>query len=184
METSDEDGTTLSLELNSAQAITLVLVAKDENEDSMKDEFNILNPLIERVLLVDDDEFNQMIMSEYIPQPPLILDTAINGRVALDAVMNHRPDLIIMDLEMPVMNGFEALISIRAYQARVGQIPSVIVAYSGNDDEQSKITYLALGFDQCLSKPCSPEDVLDLLKVAPRDEMVSALAALPLSQSA
>ena len=183
METSDEDGTTLILELNSAEAITFVLVEKEKNEDSSKDEVGMLNALIERVLLVDDDEFNQMIMSEYIPQPPLILDTAINGRVALDAVMNHRPDLIIMDLEMPVMNGFEALISIRAYQARVGQIPSVIVAYSGNDDEQSKTTYLALGFDHCLSKPCSPEDVLELLKVVPSDEAIS-FVPMTLSQSA
>ena len=149
----------------------------------MSDVLEASGKLIERVLLVDDDEFNQMIMSEYIPQPPLILDTAINGRVALDAVMNHRPDLIIMDLEMPVMNGFEALIGIRAYQTKASQVPSVIVAYSGNDDEQSKTTYLALGFDHCLSKPCSPEDVLNLLKVRPADEVVTAALTLSASQS-
>ncbi len=173
METSDENGTTLSLQLNCAQAPALLLVVVDKKEIVVADEFKASDNLIERVLLVDDDEFNQMIMSEYIPQPPLILDTAINGRVALDSVMNHRPDLIIMDLEMPVMNGFEALISIRTYQAKAGQVPSVIVAYSGNDDDQSKATYLALGFDYCLSKPCSPEDVLDLLKVSPVDMVVN-----------
>jgi signal transduction histidine kinase/ActR/RegA family two-component response regulator len=173
METSDENGTTLSLELNHAEAPTLVLVESDKKEIVMTDEFGISDKMITRVLLVDDDEFNQMIMSEYIPQPPLILDTAINGRVALDSVINHRPDLIIMDLEMPVMNGFEALINIRAYQAKAAQIPSVIVAYSGNDDDQSKATYLALGFDHCLSKPCSPEDVLALLTVAPADEIAT-----------
>ena len=184
METSDEDGTTLSLELNSAEAPTLVLVETDKKETAMTDVFEASGKLIERVLLVDDDEFNQMIMSEYIPQPPLILDTAINGRGAIDAVMNHRPDLIIMDLEMPVMNGFEALIGIRAYQAKAGQVPSVIVAYSGNDDDQSKTTYLALGFDHCLSKPCTPEDVLNLLKVRPADEVVTIAAPLSASQSA
>jgi signal transduction histidine kinase/CheY-like chemotaxis protein len=174
MRTSDEDGTTLSLELNCAQAPALLLVVADKKETVEDDEFKSSIKLIERVLLVDDDEFNQMIMSEYIPQPPLILDTAINGRVALDSVMNHRPDLIIMDLEMPVMNGFEALISIRTYQAKAGQAPSVIVAYSGNDDDQSKVTYLALGFDYCLSKPCSPEDVLDLLKLPSSDVAANA----------
>ena len=170
METSIENGTTLSLQLNRAEAPALLLVDAHKKETVVTDEFNMSDKLIARVLLVDDDEFNQMIMSEYIPQPPLILDTAINGRVALDFVMNLRPDLIIMDLEMPVMNGFEALINIRAYQANAGQIPSVIVAYSGNDDDQSKSTYLALGFDYCLSKPCTPEDVMALLKVAPTDE--------------
>lgn len=167
MATSDDNGTTLCLELNRAEAPTMVLVEVDKKDAVVVDEPQTSDKLIERVLLVDDDEFNQMIMSEYIPQPPLIVDTAINGRVALDSVMNHRPDLIIMDLEMPVMNGFDALICIRTYQANAGQIPSVIVAYSGNDDEQSKATYLALGFDDCLSKPCSPNDVLDLLKVLP-----------------
>ena len=171
METSEVDGTTLTLELNRAETPALVLVESDKKEIVVTDEFTVSDKLKARVLLVDDDDFNQMIMSEYIPQPPVILDTAINGRVALDSVMNHRPDLIIMDLEMPVMNGFEALISIRAYQAKAGEVPSVIVAYSGNDDDQSKATYLALGFDHCLSKPCAPEDVMELLKASPGDEI-------------
>jgi signal transduction histidine kinase/CheY-like chemotaxis protein len=176
METSDQDGTTLSLELNSAEEPTIELAEMDKAETGMADVLERSGKLIERVLLVDDDEFNQMIMSEYISQPTLILETAINGMVALDAVMNHRPDLIIMDLEMPVMNGFDALISIRAYQAKAGQVPSVIVAYSGNDDDESKATYLAHGFDLCLSKPCSPEDVLDLLRVQSSDEAATGFS--------
>jgi signal transduction histidine kinase/CheY-like chemotaxis protein len=170
MATSDENGTTLCLELNCAEAPVLAFGDMGKKEIVVIEKLQTKVKLIERVLLVDDDEFNQMIMSEYIPQPPMIVDTAINGKVALDFVMNYRPDLIIMDLEMPVMNGFDALKCIRNYQANAGQVPSVIVAYSGNDDEQSKVTYLALGFDYCLSKPCSPEDVLDLLKVLPADK--------------
>jgi CheY-like chemotaxis protein len=130
---------------------------------------------VRRVLLVDDDEFNQMIMSEFIPQPLFLLETAINGRLALDAVMQQRPDFIIMDLEMPVMDGVEALICIRQFQTQAGQAPSIIVAYSGNDDAQSQAKYLALGFDLCLGKPCAPEDVQNILMLHSRLNSVKSV---------
>lgn len=112
-----------------------------------------------RVLLVDDDDFNQMVVSEYIPDTCFELDTAINGRAALDKVMQQRPDMIIMDIEMPIMGGLEALQQIRQLQQQQQQIPSFIIAYSGNDDEESQRSYLAAGFDACLNKPSSREDV-------------------------
>lgn len=163
MESSEEDGTTLIVELNRADAPLLAPDKVDQKLPATIEASAVTGMSVRRVLLVDDDDFNQMIMSELIPQPPLLLDTALNGRLALEQVMKVRPDFIIMDLEMPVMGGIEALNCIRKFQHEAGQVPSVIIAYSGNDDAQSWENYLSLGFDQCLSKPCTPEEIAHLL---------------------
>lgn len=162
MESSEEDGTTLIVELNRTDAPVLAPDKVDQNILATIEAPAVTDMSVRRVLLVDDDEFNQMIMSELIPQPPLLLDTALNGRLALEQVMKVRL-FIIMDLEMPVIGGIEALNCVRKFQHEAGQVPSVIIAYSGNDDAQSWENYLSQGFDQCLSKPCTPEKIAHLL---------------------
>jgi len=107
-----------------------------------------------------------MVMGEYIPEAAFVFDTAINGRVALEKVMARRPDIIIMDLDMPIMGGMEALTHIRQYQDQTAQVASYIIAYSGNDDAQSFASYLQAGFDACLSKPSSREEVETMLRLA------------------
>jgi CheY-like chemotaxis protein len=160
MQSSELDGTCLSLRLKRGSAIKKLSCMRQQESPAMLDQ-NIL-----RLLLVDDDDFNQMVMSEYIPESWFELDTAINGRMALDKVVEHRPDIIIMDLDMPIMGGTEALLQIRQSQCDRQDRPSFIIAYSGNDDEQSRSHYRQLGFDACLNKPCSREDVLAMLQLA------------------
>ncbi|MEN9436386.1 MAG: hypothetical protein RIR09_1041, partial [Pseudomonadota bacterium] len=118
------------------------------------------------VLVVDDDEFNLMVIASHLPQPPLQVTTAVNGRLALQAATHSRPDVVIMDVEMPIMGGLEALARIREYQAAQGQTPSYMVAYSGNDDPQSIEKFHAAGFDHCLKKPSGRESVLAVLAQA------------------
>lgn len=167
MQTGDENGTTLCLTLKRASAPSQQQekhATRDQNgkhQAAVSERINSVSH--HHVLLVDDDDFNQMVMSEYIPQPRFTLATAINGRMALESVMEQRPDIIIMDLEMPIMGGAEALKKIRQHQASNAQTPSFIVAYSGNDDQHSRATYLSDGFDECLSKPSTREEVLRLL---------------------
>lgn len=170
MQTSEATGTTLSLRLKRAVAPVSIAerVAVRNEADCGNAGLIPDKPAARklRVLLVDDDDFNQMVMSDYVPETCFDLDTAINGRMACDKVTHHRPDIIIMDLEMPIMGGFEALQQIRQWQNAQQQEPSFIIAYSGNDDEPSRNAYLAQGFDACLNKPCGREDVLGMLQQA------------------
>jgi signal transduction histidine kinase/ActR/RegA family two-component response regulator len=168
MESSHESGTTLSMELTRAPPAALPVSVNESAHLAEVAQVGLHadvsgNHKVSSVLLVDDDEFNLMIMNEYIPQPEMSLVTALNGRLALDQVMKQRPDLIIMDIEMPIMGGIEALACIREFQRHAGQLASVIVAYSGNDDAQSHAAYLEHGFDLCLNKPSSRKDVSALL---------------------
>ena len=164
MVSSKDAGTTLTLALASVNAPTTppIISSTGDAKPTIEAPSSDLAPLT--VLVVDDDEFNLMVIDSYLPQPPLQVSTAANGRLALQAIMERRPDVVIMDIEMPIMGGLEALEHIRAYQTAHAQEPSYMVAYSGSDDPQSISNYLAAGFDTCLKKPSSQSAVLTLLE--------------------
>lgn len=115
------------------------------------------------ILLVDDDPGNMLVMKAILPDSPLAIETACNGREALDVCRLRRPDFIFMDLEMPVMGGFEALKQIRALQRKQGESPSKIIAFSAHDDETSRLRSIAAGFDLHLSKPSSQSEIAAVL---------------------
>lgn len=163
MQTSEEEGTTLSLRLHRSHHFPSAS-HKQEQAKRIATPLSSAEPM--SVLLVDDDDFNHMVMSDNFRAPLYSLDCAINGRMAVERAMASHPDLIIMDIEMPVMGGIEAMRGIRDYQNTHGQRPSFIVAYSGHDDEKSRANYLAQGFDACLNKPCTQDELFEILENA------------------
>ena len=104
------------------------------------------------LLVVEDDEHNWLLLSTWVPGH-VTARRAINGRDAIDALIQRRPDVVIMDLEMPVMNGFEALRRIRDMQSLADEEASVVVAFTGHDDARTADRIEAAGFDATLSKP-------------------------------
>ena len=116
------------------------------------------------VLVVDDDEYNIVVLKTLLPSPPLAVRTAVNGRAALDCVREARPDVIFLDLEMPVMGGLEAIAKIRALQQERGEPPSRIAAFSAHDDDATRRNCMAAGFDLYLGKPASREEVFAVLR--------------------
>jgi CheY-like chemotaxis protein len=116
------------------------------------------------VLLVDDDEYNIVVLKNLLPSPPLVVRTAVNGRAALELVREARPDVIFLDLEMPIMGGLEAATLIRALQRGRGEPASRIAAFSAHDDEGTRRQCLEAGFDLYLAKPASREEVFAVLR--------------------
>lgn len=116
------------------------------------------------VLLVDDDEYNIVVLKNLLPSPPLTVRTAVNGRAALELARAEPADVIFMDLEMPVMGGLEAADRIRAMQAEREEKPSVIAAFSAHDDDLTRQKCLSAGFDMYLAKPASREEVFAVLR--------------------
>ena len=116
-----------------------------------------------RVLVVDDDEYNRLLLLRYLPTPPFTVETAVNGLTATEAVARQWPDIVLVDLEMPVMNGLEAVRWIREREAREGRAPCVIVMMSSNDDAASMRRGLEAGSNRYLTKPFSRESLLAVL---------------------
>ncbi len=136
-----------------------------------------------RVLIVDDDEFNVAFVRSGLPSPPLEVATAINGRAAVDAARRSAPEVVFMDIEMPVMDGFEALEKIRALEAEAGRKPSTVVAFSSFDDDGMRRLCRKAGFDAYLSKPAPRERIHEILHAVaegrPLTEPAAAAAAGP-----
>lgn len=103
-----------------------------------------------RILLVDDDLLSQRMMSFLLSAGGYSHEKAFNGVEALKAVQSQHFDLILMDLQMPIMDGYEAAQSIRAWEAGNGHIPIIALTAMAFDDDQ---LYRAAGMDDCIVKP-------------------------------
>ncbi len=161
MSTCESQGTSLILELMP------VLDSYDTPETARaRDSKAALVPLASLAsrtfLIVDDDAYSALAIANMLKAHGSAA-MAVNGRAAIESVSRHRPDVIFMDLEMPVMGGIEAIGMIRAHQRKVGQQPSTIVAMSASDDAQTQRRCRTAGFDRCLVKPVSAKCVLEVL---------------------
>jgi CheY-like chemotaxis protein len=115
------------------------------------------------ILLVEDNEINQKITM--LTLKPLVnsIDTAINGKEALDKFGTSNYDLILMDIQMPVMNGLISAEKIRALEASTnGHVP--IIAITANAMLGDKERCLSAGMDDYISKPFQPAALIEKIK--------------------
>ncbi|MBL8420237.1 MAG: response regulator [Dechloromonas sp.] len=114
-----------------------------------------------RVLVVEDNPVNQAVASAMLESLGVAHALADNGQIALDRVLQERFDLVLMDCQMPGMDGFEATAQIRARQ-REGLLhqPLPIVALTANAVEGDRERCLAAGMDDYLSKPFTREQLV------------------------
>jgi signal transduction histidine kinase/CheY-like chemotaxis protein len=131
------------------------------------------------VLLVDDDEYNIVVLKNLLPSPPLRVRTAVNGCAALELAIDERPDIVFMDVEMPVMGGLEAARQIRALPSAPDATPIFMAAFSAHDDETTRQQCLDAGFDVYLAKPATRDEVFMVLRREdPSETVVSEPAPL------
>ncbi len=117
-----------------------------------------------RVLLADDQEINHFIAKEILATRGIDCDVAVNGREAVQAVSTRRYDLVLMDCQMPELDGFEATKEIRDLEAAgslKGHVP--IVALTANAVQGDRDKCLAAGMDDYLAKPFTPSELLDIV---------------------
>jgi PAS domain S-box-containing protein len=163
MESSESEGTTLCVLLRAAPAgkepATLRHAAEQRSVDPAR--LASLPPM--RVLLVDDDEYNLLIVRRFLPDPPFTVDTAINGGFALAQAEKAWPDMVFMDLDMPVMGGLEAVALLREMEAARGGARCAMVALSSHEDAETQQRALDAGFDRYLTKPVTREAIQQAL---------------------
>ena len=114
-----------------------------------------------KVLIVDDKEANRGLLKKMLVPLGFDIEEAVDGNEALLKVSSYQPDLILMDLVMPVMNGFEATQAIR-------QMPDmkapVIIAISASVSKQTQEESLKAGCNAYIAKPFRLEDLLQLMQ--------------------
>jgi len=117
-----------------------------------------------RVLVVDDNDINRQVLGLILDAAGIEHDDAENGRIGLEAAMTGGFDAVLMDIQMPVMDGFEATRGIRAWEAQVGRPRMPILMVSANGLQEHVDASMAAGADGHLSKPVSPPELLGALE--------------------
>jgi len=113
-----------------------------------------------KVLLVDDNQINQDVVKELLSLLQVHIVTAGNGQEALEYLVQESFDLVLMDVQMPVMDGMEATRKLRA-QARFDQLP--IIAMTAGALEGDRERCLNVGMNDYISKPIYPETLFNIL---------------------
>jgi PAS domain S-box-containing protein len=122
-----------------------------------------LTSLKGKILFVDDSRVNQYVGKEILTKLGLDFVLKANGQEALDARKNHHFDLILMDCQMPVMDGFEATRHIRAYEKETDNPPISIVALTANAMQGDRDKCIHSGMDDYLTKPYTTQELHKVL---------------------
>ena len=113
-----------------------------------------------RILLVEDNEINREVAVGLLSEAGLFVDSAENGEAAIERLKNGRYDLVLMDIQMPVMDGLTATKQIRE-NPLWAQLP--IVAMTANAMQQDQTACLAAGMNDFVPKPIDPSRLWEIL---------------------
>jgi len=115
-----------------------------------------------KILAVDDEQRMVRFIQLNLEQDGFEVVTAYNGKEALEQVRTQLPDLILLDIMMPDINGFEVLKKIR----EVNNVPVIMLTAKGEEDD--RIQGLELGADDYITKPFSPRELVSRIRAVLR----------------
>ncbi len=130
-----------------------------------------------RVLVVDDEPIVREVLNRYLSREGFEVETAADGQAALDVFEATRPDLVVLDLMLPRIDGLEVF---RRIRARNG---AAVIMLTARGEETDRVVGLELGADDYIAKPFSPREVVarvravlrrtrDATTTAPREEVM------------
>jgi DNA-binding response OmpR family regulator len=119
-------------------------------------------PTMKTILLVDDEPKIRELARDYLEHAGFAVETAADGRAALTAARTRAPDLLVLDLGLPEIDGLEVIRTLR----RDSAVP--IVVLTARDDEIDKLLGLELGADDYVTKPFSPRELVARVKAVLR----------------
>ena len=116
-----------------------------------------------RVLLIEDNLINQKVTSMTLEKGGCKVDLANNGAEGFNKYQNNLYDLILMDIQMPIMDGLESTRKIREYEKTKSKQHTLIIALTSNALRTDHENAIASGMDGFLAKPFKLEELTQLL---------------------
>ncbi len=115
-----------------------------------------------RILVAEDNEINRIVVGEILARAGYPIDVVNDGKQAVEALERNRYQLVLMDCQMPIMDGFEATRAIRQKEAGGRRIP--IIALTANAMKGDRELCLEAGMDAYASKPIDPNGLLEAIE--------------------
>lgn len=130
-----------------------------------------------KVLIAEDNMVNQMVIKTFINGEKFEIILAENGEQAVDLFKKHAPDIVLMDLSMPVLGGLEATQQIRAFEEAEGKTPTPVIATTAHVMQEDRDRCAAAGMDDFLAKPIKKGELDRVMAQWLEPETANALSA-------
>ena len=117
--------------------------------------------MTQRILVIEDQEDNRIILRDLLTSADFEVIEALNGQEGVDMAEAEKPDLILMDIQLPVLDGYEATRQIKANPS-LSQIPIIAVTSYALSGDEAKA--MAAGCDGYVTKPFSPRLLLEKVR--------------------
>ncbi len=163
-------GATFAFSLRAAPIAAPAPSEDDETQDEAAPDLESL-----RVLMAEDNAINQVVVRTMLEATGVVLTIVDDGQAALEALKREAFDVVLMDINMPVMDGMTALGAIRAGAAGDPAVPVIALTASAMSGDRER--FLAMGFDDHLGKPIRPMELLSSICGAVRPKGRCAEAA-------
>jgi CheY-like chemotaxis protein len=144
--------------LNELRQPGKAIVKEQVEKQRLQSDFSMYHPL--RILIAEDNPVNQQLAIKVLSRLGYAPDTAGNGQEALDMAGNETYDMILMDVQMPEMDGLEAT---RMIRERL-KIQPVIIAMTANAMQGDREECLGAGMDDYITKPVNFEELISMLE--------------------
>jgi two-component system sensor histidine kinase/response regulator len=130
-----------------------------------------------RILVADDSVDNRLLIRAYLGKTGYGLDEAENGQVAVEKLLSGRYDLVLMDIQMPVMDGFSAVRRIRQWEREHGEHRTPIIALTASTFDETVHKAVEAGCDSHLGKPLKRSTLLRVIRETARGDQPASAAA-------
>jgi two-component system, OmpR family, alkaline phosphatase synthesis response regulator PhoP len=129
-----------------------------------------------RILIVEDDPDIAALVARYLDKAGFATERAATGREAIQAITERKPDLVVLDLMLPQMDGLEVCRLVRSHEA-TSAVP--IIMLTARAEESERIVGLELGADDYLAKPFSPNELVARVRALLRRAQRTATGESP-----
>ena len=119
-----------------------------------------------RILLADDSPDNRLLIRAYTKKTPYLLTEVENGQIAVERFVDGNYDLVLMDIQMPVLDGYSAVRAIRKWELERGRARTPILALTASALEEDVRRAKQAGCDMHVSKPVKKSTLLDAISHA------------------
>ncbi len=150
-------GTTFTFILSLEEIDASILSPKDNATNTTSNDFSAF-----KILVVEDNVINQLLMEELLSATKANVKIAENGKIAVDMVHEETFDIVLMDMQMPVMDGLQASREIRKTFDRE-TLP--IIAVTANAMKEDKDEGMQVGLNDYITKPIDPKNLMNILRM-------------------